>query len=49
MSIAIKLSPAAHIRRLAELGLDADDIKTLTDYSAAEIKRALTAKRPLKK
>lgn len=49
MSVAIKLSPAANIRRLHETGLDADDIKVLTGYSAAEIKRALGARRPLKK
>lgn len=49
MGIAIKPSPAANIRRLAETGLEAKDIKELTGYSAAEIKRALSAKRPLAK
>ena len=49
MSIAIKPSPAANIRRLAETGLDAQDIKVLTGYSTAEIKRALSTKRPLAK
>jgi hypothetical protein len=49
MSIAVKPSPAANIRRLAETGLDTQDIRVLTGYSAAEIKRALSTKRPLAK
>jgi hypothetical protein len=49
MNIAIKPSPAANIRRLAETGLDAQDIKVLTGYSTAEVKRALSTKRPLTK
>lgn len=49
MSVAVKPSPAANIRRLFETGLDADDIRAVTGYSAAEIKRALGARRPLKK
>ncbi|WEJ56909.1 hypothetical protein [Devosia sp. FJ2-5-3] len=49
MNIAIKPSPAANIRRLAETGLEAQDIKVLTGYSTAEIKRALSANRPLAK
>lgn len=48
-SIAIKPSPAANIRRLAETGLDADDIRQVTGYSAAEIKRALGARRPTRR
>lgn len=47
--IAIKPSPAANIRRIAETGLDANDIRHLTGYSAAEIKRALGTRRPIKK
>ncbi|UXN70865.1 hypothetical protein N8A98_06675 [Devosia neptuniae] len=49
LSIAIKPSPAANIRRLAETGLDAADIRQVTGYSAAEIKRALGTRRPIKK
>lgn len=49
MDIAIKPSPAANIRRLAETGLDAADIRQVTGYSAAEITRALSARRPIKK
>lgn len=48
-SIAIKPSPAANIRRLAETGLDAADIRNVTVYSTAEIRRALSARRPIKK
>ena len=47
-SIAIKPSPAANIRRLAATGMDAADIRVVTGHSAAEIKRALAARRPLK-
>lgn len=48
LSIKVKPSPAANIRRLAETGLDADDIRQVTGYDAAEIRRALSARRPLK-
>jgi len=47
--VDIKPSPAANIRRLAEKGFNANDMKVLKGYSAAEIKRALSTKRPLAK
>jgi len=49
ISIAIKPSPAANIRRLAAAGLDSADIRAVTGYSAAEIKRSLNVRRPLRK
>jgi len=49
LSIAIKPSPSANIRRLAATGLDAKDIRAVTGYSAAEIKRSLNVRRPLRR
>lgn len=49
MNVWIKVSPAANIRRLAAVGLDAGDIVKLTGYQKAEVARALAAKRPMKK
>jgi len=49
MSILIKVSPAANIRRLAAIGLDAEDIVKLAGYHKTEVARALATKRPLKK
>ncbi|MBJ6988200.1 hypothetical protein [Devosia sp. MC521] len=48
MGIAIKVSPAAQIRRLFATGLDADDIAHLTGYPAIKVKEALEAMRPKK-
>lgn len=49
MTVQIKVSPAANIRRLAAVGLDAKDIVQLTGYHKTEVARALAARRPLKK
>lgn len=49
MSVWIKVSPAANIRRLAAIGLNAEDIVKLAGYPKTEVARALAAKRPLKK
>ena len=49
LSIKVKPSPSANIRRLAETGLSSYDIRQVTGYSDAAIKRALTSRRPLKR
>jgi hypothetical protein len=48
MSIAVKVSPAAQIRRLFETGLDAEDIVKLTGYAPIKVREALEVKRPNK-
>lgn len=48
MTIAIKVSPAAQIRRLYQTGLEPDDIVKLTGYPMIKVREALDVKRPQK-
>lgn len=49
MSIEIRVSPSAQIRRLNQTGLNADDIIKVTGWPAVKVKAALAVKRPIKK